>query len=101
MNEELSQENSGISEENRAKMLANLKPWKPGQSGNPSGRPKGTMKDFVRKMFMEMSDEDKAKWLLDNKITGIDMWKMGEGQPKQETELDATITGPALIRIDE
>jgi hypothetical protein len=33
--------NSAVSSETRRKRLANLKPpWKPGQSGNPGGRPK-------------------------------------------------------------
>jgi hypothetical protein len=33
---------AGVSTEKRLKGLANLRPsWKPGQSGNPSGRPKG------------------------------------------------------------
>jgi hypothetical protein len=31
-----------------AKSLANLKPFQPGQSGNPSGRPKGTLSDKMR-----------------------------------------------------
>jgi hypothetical protein len=27
--------------------LENLKPWKPGQSGNPNGRPKKVVTDFI------------------------------------------------------
>lgn len=37
-----------ISENSRA----NLKPWKPGQSGNPNGRPKGS-RDSVNETFLE------------------------------------------------
>jgi hypothetical protein len=77
------------------------KGFMPGVSGNPSGRPKGTLKDYVRRKFMEMSDQEKEEWLTEQKISGIDQWKMGEGQPKQETEVDATITGPSAIKLDE
>lgn len=62
------------------------------QNINPGGRPKNSMKSFVAKMFAEMSDEDKVKWLKDNKITGIDQWKMGEGNPSNETELKGKLT---------
>jgi len=51
-----------------------------------SGRPKNTLKDYVRAKFSGMTDEEKEKWLEDNKIAGIDIWKMGEGNPKQDTE---------------
>lgn len=72
------------------------KDWK----GNAGGRPKNTMKDFVQKMFQEMNDEQKAKWLKDNKITGIDQWKMGEGLPKQDMEVSGEIT-KKIVSIEE
>lgn len=75
--------------------------FKPGVSGNPGGRPKGSMKLYIAKKLAEMSDEEKEQWLKDNKISGIDMWKMAEGNPKQDTEIDATVSGPTIIRLDE
>lgn len=58
-----------------------------GVSGNPTGRPKNTMKDYIARKFNNMSDEEKELWLTENKISGIDMWKMGEGNPKQDTDV--------------
>lgn len=84
----MSEENVANNENNNEYKLGGItgKGFMPGVSGNPSGRPKGTLKDYVRKKFMEMSDEEKAEWLKENKILGIDQWKMGEGNPDSKTE---------------
>ena len=74
--------------------------FKPGMSGNPSGRPKGTLKDHVRIKFMEMTPEEKDKWLTDNHITGMDQWKMGEGLPKQDLGISGELTSK-IISVDE
>jgi len=58
--------------------------FKKGVSGNPSGRPKGTLKDYVRQKFMAMTEEEKEEFL--SKISPDTIWKMGEGMPKQDTE---------------
>lgn len=97
---EVISENKGEISEGRKKSLANLKPFKKGMSGNPGGRPKNTLKDYVREMFIKMTDEDKKKWLKDNKISGIDQWKMGEGLPKNDIELSGEITSK-VISVDE
>lgn len=71
------------------------------QNINPGGRLANSMKSYIARKLAGMSDEEKEEWLKENKITGIDQWKMGEGNPKQDTELDATISGPGILRLDE
>lgn len=84
----------------------NNRPWlfKPGQSGNPGGRPKGSksLKTFAKEMLLNMNDEEKMEYLkgLDKKI----IWEMAEDKAKQGT--DITSGGeklqPILVKfIDE
>lgn len=88
---------NGVSENS----LKNLRPWKPGQSGNPGGRPKGTLKDYVSRKFREMSDQEKEDWLKQNKISPEILWKMAEGNPKQDTEVQLTRTmGDVLDELE-
>ncbi len=68
-----------------------------GFSGNPSGRPKNTMKDYLRRKFNDMTDEEKEEWLEQYKVPGEVMWKMAEGNPKQDT--DVTSNGNELNAI--
>ena len=63
--------------------------FKPGQSGNPGGRPKGTLKDFQRQQFMSMSDADKAAFL--NDLPKDIRWRMAEGNPAQEQQVSGTV----------
>ena len=57
--------------------------WKPGQSGNPSGRPKSkTLKEYMRETLERMTPEERDKFLLG--MNKIDIWKMAEGNPAQD-----------------
>lgn len=73
--------------------------FQPGHSGNPGGRPKNPLKEYSLKEFESWTDKEKKEFL--KKISPIDRWKMTEGNPKQDTEIDATIIGPTIIRLDE
>jgi len=62
------------------------KPWlfKPGISGNPGGRPKGSvsLKTWAKNMLSGMTDEERIEFLKG--LNKIDLWKMAEGNPAQD-----------------
>ena len=76
-----------------------LKPWqfKPGQSGNPGGRAKGSksLKTFAREYLESLNDEEKLEFLKG--MDKIDIFKMAEGNPKQDT--DVTTGGESLAPL--
>ncbi len=73
--------------------------WQKGQSGNPAGRPKEkTMKEFARDFLKNMSEDARIEY-----FQGIDpetVWKMAEGNPKQDTEVTGEVT-TKVISVDE
>lgn len=59
---------------------------------NPGGEPKNSMKNYMAAKLAQMTPEQKDKWLKDNKISGIDKWKMAEGNPSNEIEHSGRLT---------
>ena len=71
--------------------------FKPGFSGNPTGRPAGTMKDYLRRKFMSLSDEEKEQFLIDNKVAGLEQIKLAEGNPHQSNDTTVDIKPNPLL----
>lgn len=90
-----------MAEEQSDNRAAHLKPWqfKKGQSGNPGGRPKGSvsLKTRARNMLESMTDEEAQEFFegLDKKT----IWEMAEGKAEAKTEM--TIEAPKpLINLN-
>ena len=82
----------------RDNSLANLRMWQPGQSGNPGGRPKNTLKEYAKLKLANMTEEEREEFL-----SGIDkktIWEMSEGKPKQDTEISGELI-TKIISVDE
>jgi len=91
-------QSSGISEKSKA----NLKPWRKGQSGNPSGRPKklhitkmfekvlnstGNRKEIMQAIMQTLTSKGMAKVLMLR-----EMAERTEGKVAQEVDMNITGT---------
>lgn len=70
--------------------------FKSGVSGNPNGRPKDTLKEYIRKKLSNMTDEEKEEYI--KPISKDLQWRMGEGNPHQTTDghLEVTLPKPLM-----
>lgn len=73
--------------------------YKKGQSGNPTGRvAKGeSLKEYAKRRLANMTDEEKEEFM--NGLSKDIVWKMGEGNPKQDTEFSGKEGGPIQIAV--
>ena len=98
--EEPENEETAIQHEN-SKPEHHLKPWqfKPGQSGNPSGKPKGTvsLKTFAKQYIQDLTEKEKLEFMkgLDKRV----IWEMAEGKPKQDMEVTGEMVSK-VIKLD-
>lgn len=81
---------------------SNNRPWlyKKGQSGNPGGRPKGSisMKTWIQNKLATMTETEREEYL-----EGVDkavIWKMAEGNPESTSKTDITTMGEKLPSTD-
>ena len=72
-----------------------------GKSGNPGGRPKGakSLKTFVKEYLEDLPDDEKVEFL--KTLPSETVWKMAEGNPKQDLGVEADMNVTHVIRLDE
>lgn len=72
--------------------------WKPGQSGNPAGRPKGqSLTEYARNHFFSMPDEEKKAYIqaVEAKRPGF-MLEIAEGKARESKHISISAPAPIL-----
>ena len=83
--------------ESKEEKTARIQPyqWKKGQSGNPSGRKKGkTMKEYARALLECQTEEERQEFM--NGLSKEIIWKMAEGNPKQDNTTEHKMDGSLI-----
>ena len=88
------------SEETVAGRVENLKPWKPGESGNPGGRPKTKplTEELQRLLKQEAPKGEGRTWAA--LIAEALLTKAREGDVRAITELANRVEGKSLQAVD-
>jgi hypothetical protein len=85
----------------KARSLANLKPFKPGRSGNPSGRPKSiTLSEALRHELAKAHPESKDGETYAEKIAGVLCKAAAEGNVNAAKEIADRTEGKPRQAID-
>lgn len=87
-------EENNATEQGKKRDYAELRPYqfKRGQSGNPSGKPKGTisLKKFAQSYIQNLTEEEKLEFM--EGMNKKDVWEMAEGKARQDMDIKGDLT---------